>query len=314
MQKTDTPVRIGIWPVPGYAMMSCASVLEPLRAANLGGPAPLFDLAVFGAADGAVSSSGAILPTQHRLGSVPPLDMFLVIAGGDPFAFDDAQAFEWLRTMAHHVPLIGGVSAGPVLLARAGLLSGRICTVHWEHAAELSTQYPDITVKRRLFVMERDRVTCGGGTAPMDLMHALIARAHGKAVARRVSDWFLHTDVRSASAPQRAAYADQAGSAPRAVQEAIALMEDHLSDPLSLPQLGLICGVSARQLNRLFSEVFGTSTMAFYRKIRLEAGRHLIRTSDLTLVEIADATGFHSAGHFSHQFAKAYETRPSALR
>lgn len=295
-------------------MMSCASVLEPLRAANLGGPAPLFDIVTFGASEGAVSSSGAILPTQHRVGETPPLNMFLVIAGGDPFAFEDADALDWLQRIAGRVPLVGGVSAGPVLLARAGLLKGRICTVHWEHAAELSTQHPDITVKRRLFVMERDRVTCGGGTAPMDLMHALIARTHGKAVARRVSDWFLHTDVRHASAPQRASYAGQAGRAPSVVQEAIALMEDHLSDPLSLPQLGLICGVSARQLNRLFADAFGTSTMAFYRRIRLDAGRHLVSTSTLSLVEIAEATGFHSAGHFSDQFAKAYAMRPSALR
>ena len=314
MQKTDIPFRIGIWPIPGYAMMSCASVLEPLRAANLLAASKLFEVTVFAPKDGAASSSGAILPGNHAVGDKPDLDLFLVIAGGDPFDFDDPIALAWLAQLEKHVPIIGGVSGGPVLLAKAGLLARRTCTVHWEHAEALSDGFHNIAIKRRLFVMERDRVTCGGGTAPMDLMHALIARLHGKAFARKVSDWFLHTDVRKASAPQRAQYADLISDAPLAIQEVVALMEDHLSDPLSLAQLGLIADVSPRQLNRLFDQACQTSTMAFYRKMRLDAGRHLVNTSQLSLSDIAEATGFHSAGHFSHQFAKAFGVRPSTLR
>lgn len=295
-------------------MMSCASVVEPLRAANLLAEKTLFDVVVFAETDSAISSSGACLPATQSPGDVPQLDLFLVISGGDPFAFDPQESLDWLHAMADETPMIGGVSGGPVLLAKAGLLAGRTCTVHWEHAERLAESHPDIAIKRRLFVMERDLVTCGGGTAPMDLMHALITRLHGKAFARKVSDWFLHTDIRSASAPQRSKYADQLKAAPSIMSDVIALMEDHLADPLSLGQLGLISGVSPRQLNRLFNDIFGTPTMAFYRTMRLEAGRHLVESSQLSLVEIAEATGFHSAGHFSQQFMKAFDVRPSALR
>lgn len=176
MQKKDTPYRVGLWPVPGYAMMSCASVLEPLRAANLLADAPLFDIRIFAPKSGAVSSAGAILPGDTPVGDLPPLDLFLVIAGGDPFAFQDQTTLDWLRAMNARVPTLGGVSGGPVFLARAGLMAGRQFTVHWEHAEALSQRHPDVTIKKRLFIMERDRVTCGGGTAPMDLMHAIIAR------------------------------------------------------------------------------------------------------------------------------------------
>jgi len=314
MQKKDTPYRIGLWPLPGYAMMSCASVMEPLRAANLLSPDPIFEICIFANGPGAQSSSGAVIPSTHTPGDIPGLDLFLVVAGGNPFAADITPYLDWLQALASQVPTIGGVSGGPVLLARAGLMAGRHLAVHWEHAETLSDQHPDITVKRRLFVMERDRVTCGGGTAPMDLMHAVIARLHGKAFARRVSDWFLHTDVRAASAPQKGRYADQLSQAPQPVLEALALMEDHLSDPLSLAQIGLITGVSPRQLNRLFQQVFQSSTMAFYRRMRLEAGQHLLQSTGLSLAEISEATGFHSASHFSGKFTDAFGTRPSALR
>lgn len=314
MQEPATPFRIGLWPVPGFAMMSCASVCEPLRAANLLAGAPLFDPYVFAAPGGAVSSGGAVLPGTHRVGDRPQMEMFLVIAGGDPFAFADKAAFAWLQALAGEVPTLGGVSGGPVILAEAGLLKGRHCTVHWEHAAALAVRHPDIAIKRRLYVMERDRVTCGGGTAPLDLMHAVIARRHGKAFARRVSDWFLHTEVRQPGARQRGQDADRLGGAPQALQEAVAIMEDHLSDPLSLAQLGLISGVSPRQLTRLFTDRFGTAPMAFYRQMRLEAAHALVQGSGLTLADIAEATGFHSAGHLSDQYAKAYGRRPSTVR
>lgn len=314
VQIPAQPYRVGLWPVPGFAMMSCASVFEPLRAANLLAGAPLFEIVVFGDAAGAVSSSGAVLPSTHRVGDRPALDLFLVVAGGDPFGFDDPAALDWLRALAADVPTLGGVSGGPVILARAGLLAGRSCTVHWEHAEGFAKRHRDVSIKRRLYVMERDRVTCGGGNAPLDLMHAVIARRHGKAFARRVSDWFLHTEIRDAGAQQRWRFAPQRDSAPVAVQDAVAVMEDHLSDPLSLAQLSLISGTSARHLNRLFRTAFGTSTMAFYRQMRLEKGRALVEGSRLGLSEIAEATGFHAAGHFSDQYLRAFGHRPSRGR
>ncbi|MEL6425282.1 MAG: GlxA family transcriptional regulator [Pseudomonadota bacterium] len=314
IQNHAASFRIGLWPVPGYAMMSCASVFEPLRAANHLADMPLFETVVFADGHGAESSSGALLPGSHAVGETPPLDLFLVIAGGDPFAFDDQAALAWLRTLSARVPTLGGVSGGPVILTQAGLMTGRRFTVHWDHAEELVRRHPTITVKRRLYVMERDRVTCGGGNAPLDLMHAIIARRHGSAFAREVSDWFLHTDVRAATARQRDQFSDDLEGGPPALQDAIAVMEDHLSDPLSLAQLGLISGVSPRQLTRLFTERFGTSPMAFYRQLRLDAARKLVLTTRMTVAEIADATGFHSAGHLSNQYLHAFGERPSAAR
>jgi transcriptional regulator GlxA family with amidase domain len=44
-----------------------------------------------------------------------------------------------------------------------------------------------------LFVIDGDRLTCSGGTAALDMMHALIEQDHGPALAAAVSDWFLQT-------------------------------------------------------------------------------------------------------------------------
>lgn len=304
------PFRVGIVPIPGFALMSYACTVEPLRAANLLSRGVLYDICHFGPLSGCQSSGDAGVTADFAVGNMPRLDLLLIVAGGDPFAIDDPELFAWLRRMAGQVPQIGGVSGGSVLLAKAGLMTGRRMTVHWEHAAELSERFPDMIIERRLFVVDRDRVTCGGGTAPIDLMHALIARQHGAVFAQLVSDWFLHTDIRAATAPQRALPSSGLGRASIHVREAVQAMENHIADPLSLPQIALMTGVTERHLNRLFQDTFGQSVMDYYRKLRLDVGRRLVASSAMGMAAIAEATGFATASHFSNQYQQEFKLRP----
>lgn len=58
LQETDSPFRVGLWPLPGFAMMSYASAVEPLRAANVLAERELYRLHHFGLG-ARVESSGA---------------------------------------------------------------------------------------------------------------------------------------------------------------------------------------------------------------------------------------------------------------
>jgi transcriptional regulator GlxA family with amidase domain len=210
--------------------------------------------------------------------------------------------------------MLGGVSGGPVILARAGLMARRRMTVHWDHAPALAEISPSLMIERSLYVIDRDRVTCAGGTAPMDLMHALIARHHGARFARQVSDWFLHTDIRPSGGPQRAGLVERHGTTNAALLDAITAMESHVADPLDLAQLARFAGVGPRQLNRLFRQRLGSSTMDYYRRLRLEKARALLRGSAMPMTEIALATGFAGSAHFASRHSRSYGAPPSSLR
>lgn len=308
------PFRVGILPIPGFALMSYACTVEPLRAANLLSKKPLYKVIHYGS-DGSVASSGdASLEQCAQMGSDDALDLLLVVAGGDPFAFDDSATFEWLRRLDSDGVHIGGVSGGSVILAKAGLMEGRRMTVHWEHAEALAERFPETLIERRLFVMDRDRVTCGGGTAPLDLMHALISSQWGSVFARLVSDWFLHTDIRAAAAPQRGGLPERLGSHSPHLVEAVSAMENHIADPLSLTQLALVVDVTTRHLNRLFTESLGQSAMAYYRDLRLDVARRLVKDTAMSVAEIAETTGFSAPGHFSNAYKQCFGIRPQADR
>ena len=296
---------IGILPVPGFALLSYACTVEPLRAANLLSGRALYRVRHLASAS---ASSGARV--ERDAGG--PVDLLLVVAGGDPAAFEDAAAFALLRRAARTGTVLGGVSGGPVVLARAGLMAGYRMTAHWEHAGDLRAM--GLEPERALYVIDRDRVTCAGGTAPMDLMHALIARDHGAGFARAVSDWFIHTEVRPPAGAQRGGLAERLGTVSAPVLDAVAAMEDHLSDPLSLPQLAERAGVTPRHLTRLFAAHLGRSPMSHYRELRLRLARRLAEQAPMPLTEVALACGFASSSHLSRAYAARFGTPPSAAR
>lgn len=312
--KSDRPLRIGLCPLPGFALMSYAATSEPFRAANLLSGRELYQL-VNCADDAQITSSGAAAAlTDRDFGDTGMLDYLFVIAGGDPFRFSNNAVFGWLRRLSKSGVTMGGVSGGPVILARAGLMADRRMTVHWEHAPALAETFPDLLLERTLFVIDRDRMTCAGGTAPLDMVHALIAGHHGARFARRVSDWFMHTEIRPGLGPQPGGLAERLGTTNRTVLDAVRAMGANLAEPLSLSDLARICDVTPRHVSRLFQEQLGRTPMQIYGELRMELAQKLVKDTDLPFTEIAAATGFSGLAHFSRSFSCGFGLSPTTQR
>ncbi len=307
--------RIGFLLIDGFALMSYAAASEPFRAANHLAGKELYHVRNISVFEAEVASSGAArVKTRTQIGEHVDFDLVIVIAGGDPAEFRNKRVFQWLRHLSRRGVMLGGVSGGPVILAAAGLMDGRRMTVHWEHAVSLVEISPSLYLEKSIYVIDKDRYTCAGGIAPLDMMHELIASHHGSEFATKVSDWFMHTNVRGAGQPQRAGYVARYGTTSAPVIRAIEAMENHVGDPLDLMQIAEMSGVGPRQLNRLFSDKLGEGTMAFYRNFRLEKARNLLTQSPLSITEIALATGFCSSAHFAKTFRNRYGKPPSDFR
>lgn len=315
MAVDTVPLRYGFLLMPGYALMSTASATEPLRAANLLSGRALYDMRFLSVGGGWMRSSveGAFL-TQDLSGAGGDLDILFVVAGGDPLAQRDARVLSVLRRLSRQGVALGGISGGAAILAAAGLLAARRFTIHWQHIDAMRETYPDALIERRLFVIDRDRFTCAGGMAPLDMMHALIAARHGSALARSVSEWFIHTGIREAGDPQQLDPARKYDLRHPALIAMVELMHSHLADPLTLEDLGQLSGIVPRQLERLSRAQLGHSVMQFYRHLRLDKASELLTQSGLPLPEIALITGFASPSHFSRAFRARFGVSPSERR
>ena len=138
---------VGFLLVPGFALMSYAAAIEPLRAANLLSGKELYRWwhATPGGKPVTASNGVAIIP-DCGTSSDRDADMVFVCAGGNPAIFDDKAVFAWLRRLARKGVTIGGISGGPYVLAKAGLLNERRATLHWEHLPAFREAFPDVTV------------------------------------------------------------------------------------------------------------------------------------------------------------------------
>ena len=310
----ETPQTVGLLLIPGFALMSYASVVEPLRAANLLAGQELYRWVHITPGPHMVAAScGAAVPCVER-DAAGPLDFLFVCAGGNPAGFRDRATLAWLRARAAQGVTVGGVSGGPVILARAGIMDGYHMTVHWEHAPAVAEAFPTIMLTRSIYIVDRNRLTCAGGTAALDMMHALIAERHGPELARKVSDWFMHTDIRPGQSAQRASLTARYGIHDARLAAALELMESHPGEPLSRADTARRIGLSTRQLDRLFSEKLGVSHAAQYRRMRLERARDLLRQSAVPITEIALGCGFSSASHFSRAYRDAFAVTPASER
>jgi len=315
MGGTSQQTRIGFILTPGYSLMSVASAVEPLRAANLLAEQALYKSSFLSETGGFMASTatGGFNTTawwQENDG----FDLVFVAAGGNPLVYDSPDLRRYLRHLAAQGVLLGGISGGSAILARYGMMDGRRFTVHWQHVQALRDFYPHLLVERSLYVIDRDRYTCAGGVAALDMMHAIIAAEHGTGFARTVSDWFIHTDIRTPTDPQQSNIEQQYGVTHPALVAAIGLMNAHLGDPLTPEQIGMLSGQSARQLQRLFNQQLGVPMMQFYRNLRLEKANELLQQVALPITEIALATGFSNAAHFSRCFVQRFGVTPAQRR
>jgi transcriptional regulator GlxA family with amidase domain len=303
---------VGFLLIPGFALMSYAAAVEPLRAANqLSGKTLYRWWQTAPGNEPAVASNGAAMLANHEFGAASDApDLLLVCAGGNPGSFRDSRTFAWLRRLARQGVVIGGISGGPFVLARAGLLAKRRCTVHWEHMPAFQEAFPAVRLTRSLFEIDRDRITCAGGVAALDLMVALITRDHGYELAAAVGDWFLHTQIREGEGPQRMDLRFRLGVGDERLLAVLKSMESNLESPLSRDQLAQIAVLSLRQLERLFRRQLGRGVHEHYMALRLARSLQLLRGTSLSILDIAIATGFASASHFSRAFHANYRCRP----
>jgi transcriptional regulator GlxA family with amidase domain len=305
------PRHIGFLLIPGFSLLSYASAVEPLRAANRLSGRTLYTWTHVSAQGRPVeASSGLAIATDKAIGDHFPLDTILVCAGGNPALHRNVRTLSWLRKLARRGVRIGGVSGGPYILARAGLLEGYRCTIHWEHMASFQEEFPRLDIQRTLYEIDRGRLTCAGGVAGFDMMRDIIAVEQGPALAAAVSEWFLQTQLRSGNGPQRLSLRERYCVAHPKLLQALEAMEGSIDRPLSRDAIAQLIGLSVRQLERLFANHLGTTIGDLYLKIRLDRARALVHETALPLLAIAIACGFATGSHFSRAYRARYDRSP----
>lgn len=304
---------IGVLLIPDFALMSYACAVEPFRAANKLSGQEHYRWRHISYDGGPVrASNGVSIAPDYTVGDRMPIDLLVICAGGNPALFEDGATFAWLRRVARSGALIAGISGGPFIMARAGLLEGYRCTIHWEHIPALAEAFPRLQLTNALYEIDRARLSCSGGTAALDMCHKIIERDHGYDLAAEVVEWFIHTNLRPADGSQRLPISERFAIRHPKLVRVLEVMEATLEDPLSSSALAKVASLSQRQLDRLFRRHLRRSIGEHYRELRLRRAQIMLAQSTLSVLEVAVSCGFVSASHFSRAYRARFGHPPSA--
>ncbi|MFI6095051.1 AraC family transcriptional regulator [Lentzea sp. NPDC051213] len=99
---------------------------------------------------------------------------------------------------------------------------------------------------------------------------------------------------------------------PKALRAAVAFVETHLPEQISLGQIAEAAGCSARTISSAFREKLGTSPMGYVRDLRLDRIRHDLLSTDDQIGEIAYRWGMTHLGRFAGEYRSRFGELPSA--
>ncbi len=157
-------------------------------------------------------------------------------------------------------------------------------------------------------------MTCGGGNAAIDMMLDKIETDHGKDLAVIVSDMCLHFRSNNREAPQKSVYSVALSSRNQHLISAMQYMHEAIEEPIEITEIAERANISRRQLERLFQTYVGQSPVQFYIELRVARAHALLNETNMSIAEIAAATGFSSANRLSVRFKNRYAKTPKAYR
>jgi len=312
------PTRFGFFLVSNFTLISMASAVEPLRMANRLCRRSHFSWKTISETGAPVlASDGLSVNVDSGMDDPELLDSLdvVIICGGSRIEEHTTDAaLKFFKSVAQSGIGLGSTCTGSIALAEAGLLGGYRCSVHWENLASLTDQFHDVQVSRSVYTIDRDRYTCSGGTAPVDMMLYFIRKQLGPEISVGVAEQFIYERIRRSSDEQRVPLKHVLGNQSEKLVVAVDLMEANIREPIVQSELAAYVGVSKRQLQRLFQRYLDCTPSRYYLRIRLARARELLQQTSMNLVEIASLTGFVSSSHFSKSYKEFFGQAPSHER
>lgn len=100
----------------------------------------------------------------------------------------------------------------------------------------------------------------------------------------------------------------------RKLKLVLQFLEEHYSQPVSVATAADVCGYSASHFMRWFKNITGSTFTKYLNGFRLEKAFLNLKSTDLTVLEIAENSGFSNLSNFNRQFKRQFHQTPAQVR
>lgn len=312
---TSTPTkkyRYGFVLVEDFSMLPMTSAIEVMRMANylLGHDVYEWFTITQDGQPAKASDNIMIAADLDFRQDLSNFDGIIVCSGVNVEKNCDPQLLHWLREQEKKGTAMGAICTGAFILAAAGLMDGYRCTVHWEYMTTFCERFPNAYTDLKLFSFDRDRFTCAGGTAPLDMFLNMVRKHFSHELSAAIGEEFMSERIRTESDLQRIPLRTYLGPSHSKLMEVVSLMEANLEEPISLDELASFVTMSRRQLERQFQKHLNCTPSRYYLKLRLVRARKLLTQTNMSITDIGIACGFVSTPHFSKCYREYFGIPP----
>ena len=298
---------------PGFSLFSIAAALDVMRHANRFASSEYYRWTFLSENNRAVTdSNGIALSPGADIAMAATSARAFIVAGFDASQIRQPGLCAWLATQARNGQVIGGISNGAFLLAASGLLNQYSATTHWEDFESFCLLYPEVHARYQRFVIDRNRISCAGGSATLDLFLELARQDLGNEVALKISRQMLLQEQSIVLPGSTSRTPGRQYSPP--VQRALSLIEAGVGQSITVSQLAQRIGISRRDLLRLFHKELNNTPSRVLSQRRLDRARSLILNTGLPMITIAESVGFSSQSHLTTSYRAEFGITPAQQR
>ena len=299
--------KIDIVLTENYPILSLTLLSEPLRIVNRECGEPVWQWRLLSVQGGEVPSSSGISLDTHPLDE-EPTDVVVLLSAYHPEKALVPPLLTWLKRKARTGSIMGCVDTGALIFAEAGLLRFTPAAVHFEALRAYQEKFRDEMFVDRLFNVTENRCSSAGGVATLDMTLGLIEHFDGEKMALRVAEILNYRPTRF-EGPQQKLLAETASfRLHRDLGRAVELMIATLDQPLSISEIAVRTGISHGKMARLFNRYVQQTPSAYYRYLRLNQARNLLRNSGFRIAEVAALCGFENIESFSRAYRRLFDT------
>lgn len=305
--------RIALCLCPGFPLYSVAAALDVMRHANRFAATDFYRWIFLSENDQAVTDfNGIALSPGSDIAGAGAFDLAFIVAGFDASQIEQPRLCAWLTKQARAGRTVGGISNGAFLLAAAGLLNQYSATTHWEDFESFCLLFPEVRARYQRFVMDRNRISCAGGSATLDMFLELARQDLGNEIALKISRQMLLQE-QSIVLPGPTNRVPARHYSPP-VQRALSLIEAGVGQSITVNELADRIGISRRELLRLFKKELNNTPSQVLGLRRLDRARSLILNTNLPIAMIAESVGFSSQSHLTSSYHVEFGITPAQQR